>query len=82
MQTDVQKPGGGSLPLLDLPSKCIAVKIEGISTNSLESKMRENIPPIIGRIEDDYFLMDLRTVQEDDLTAIKNALNNVLNRNR
>ena len=76
------KAGGGSLPLLDLPSKCIAVKIEGVSANSLERKMRENIPPVIGRIEEDYFLMDLRTVQEEEFTAIKNALNIVLNRNQ
>ena len=74
------KAGGGSLPLLDLPSKCIAVKIEGVSANSLEKRMRENMPPVIGRIEDDYFLMDLRTVQEEELTAVKNALNNLLNR--
>ena len=76
------KAGGGSLPLLDLPSKCIAVKIEGVSANSLERKMRENMPPVIGRIEEDYFLMDLRTVQEEEFTAIKNALKNVLNRNQ
>jgi len=76
------KAGGGALPLLDLPSKCIAVKIEGVSANSLERNMRENMPPVIGRIEDDYFIMDLRTVHEEELTAIKNALNNVLNRNQ
>ena len=76
------KAGGGSLPLLDLPSRCIAVKIEGVSANSLERKMRENMPPVIGRIEDDYFLMDLRTVQEEELSVIKNALNNVLNGNQ
>ncbi|MFO7665114.1 MAG: L-seryl-tRNA(Sec) selenium transferase [Desulfobacterales bacterium] len=74
------KAGGGSLPLLNLPSKCIAVKIEGVSANSLEKMMRENMPPVIGRIEDDYFLMDLRTVQEEELTTVKNALNNLLNR--
>ncbi|MBU1398244.1 MAG: L-seryl-tRNA(Sec) selenium transferase, partial [Proteobacteria bacterium] len=76
------KAGGGSLPLLDLPSKCIAVKIEGVSANSLEKRMRENTPPVIGRIEDDCFLMDLRTVQEEELTTVKNALNNVLDTKR
>lgn len=76
------KAGGGSLPLLDLPSKCISVKIEGVSANSLEKRMRENAPPVIGRIEDDCFLMDLRTVQEEELTTVKNALNNVLDTKR
>ncbi len=76
------KAGGGSLPLLDLPSKCIAVKIEGVSANSLEKRMRENTTPVIGRIEDDYFLMDLRTVQDEELPAVKNALNNLIDRIR
>ncbi|MDP2862085.1 MAG: L-seryl-tRNA(Sec) selenium transferase [Desulfobacterales bacterium] len=76
------KAGGGSLPLLDLPSKCIAVKIEGISSNTIERNMRENTPPVIGRIEDDSFIMDLRTVQEDELNIIKDAVARILNRNK
>lgn len=76
------KAGGGSLPLLNLPSKCIAVKIEGVSANSLEKRMRENTTPVIGRIEDDYFLMDLRTVQDEELPAVRNALNYVLDMKR
>jgi L-seryl-tRNA(Ser) seleniumtransferase len=75
------KAGGGSLPLLDLPSRCIAVKVEGISANSLERKMRGNRPPVIGRIEEDCFIMDLRTVCDGELTDIKNALNNILDGN-
>lgn len=76
------KAGGGSLPLIDLPSKCIAIKIAGMSANYLERNMRENMPPIIGRIEDDNFIMDLRTVQEDELIIIKDAVTAILNRNQ
>jgi L-seryl-tRNA(Ser) seleniumtransferase len=76
------KAGGGSLPLLDLPSRCIALQIEGVSTNSIEKKMRKNIPPVIGRIEDDSFLMDLRTIQDDEFTIVKNALIKVLDRKK
>ncbi|RPH48164.1 MAG: L-seryl-tRNA(Sec) selenium transferase [Desulfobacteraceae bacterium] len=72
------KAGGGSLPLLDLPSKCIAVKIDGISANTLERNMRENTPPVIGRIEDDRFIMDLRTVQDDELNIIRDAVAGIL----
>jgi L-seryl-tRNA(Ser) seleniumtransferase len=75
------KAGGGSLPLVNLPSKCIAVKITGMSVNSLEKNMRNYIPPIIGRIEDDNLIIDLRTVKEDDLVIIKDAVTAILNRN-
>lgn len=75
------KAGGGSLPLVNLPSKCIAIKIAGISVNSIEKNMRNNTPPIIGRIEDDNFIIDLRTVKEDELVIIKDAVAAILNRN-
>ena len=67
------KAGGGALPLLDLPSKCVGVKIEGITANTIERSMRNNTPPIIGRIEEDFFIMDLRTIQEDEFPFIKTA---------
>ncbi len=67
------RAGGGSLPLLQLPSKCVGVNLENCSPNSLETFMRKNDPPIIGRIEDDTFIIDLRTVDDDELTLIKTA---------
>ena len=72
------RAGGGALPLLNLPSKGVGVKIQGISANSIEEYLRNNELPIIGRIEDDIFIMDLRTVQDDELLTIKNAFNNML----
>jgi len=72
------KAGGGSLPFLDLPSKCIGVRVNGMSVNALERRMRENIPPIIGRIEEDLFMMDLRTIQDDELSIIENAFKDIL----
>jgi L-seryl-tRNA(Ser) seleniumtransferase len=76
------KAGGGSLPLLDLPSRCIAMKIEGLSPNTIEKKMRGNSPPVIGRIEDDFYIMDLRTVRDDELDIINNALSSILDGKR
>jgi L-seryl-tRNA(Ser) seleniumtransferase len=72
------KAGGGSLPLLDLASRCVRVRIEGLTENQLELKLRQNDPPIIGRIEDDAFLMDARTIQPDEATIIVSALKSVL----
>ena len=72
------RAGGGALPLLDLPSKCVGVKVEGMSVNAVERYMRNNMPPIIGRIEDDLFIIDLRTIQEDELQFIESAFSNML----
>ena len=72
------RPGGGSLPLLKLPSKGLGVKVEGISANAVEKQMRNNECPIIGRIEEDLFIMDLRTILDDELQLIENAFKHML----
>lgn len=74
------RAGGGSLPLLELPSRCLRIQIRGMSANALEKSMRSNDPPIIGRIEDNAFVMDPRTLAEDDLAVIQKALEKLLNK--
>jgi L-seryl-tRNA(Ser) seleniumtransferase len=74
------RAGGGSLPLLKLPSKGVGAIISGISANTIESHMRSHDPPVIGRIEEDVFIMDLRTILDDELPIIKNAFENMLKR--
>lgn len=71
------KAGGGSLPLLNLPSKGIEIKIQTMTANTIETYMRSNTPPVIGRIEDDAFVMDLRTIQDNELILIADAFKNV-----
>jgi L-seryl-tRNA(Ser) seleniumtransferase len=72
------RPGGGSFPLLKLPSKGVGVTVQGVSVNFIEKKMRGNDIPIIGRIEEDRFIMDLRTILDDELPIIKKAFENML----
>ncbi len=74
----VARAGGGSLPLLEIPSRCLMVQREGLSAQAIERFMRRQHPPIIGRIENDHFVMDLRTVQEDELTTIETAFRHLL----
>lgn len=80
--TYASKVGGGALPLLELPSKCLRIQIQGVSANTLERSMRENEPPIIGRLEDDAFIMDLRTLCEDEIGIIRSAFEYFLKRAR
>jgi L-seryl-tRNA(Ser) seleniumtransferase len=68
------KAGGGSLPLLELPSCCVGIKIAAVSANAIEKRLRQNKPPIIGRIENDMYLFDPRTVIEDEFDIIAAAV--------
>ncbi len=74
----VSRPGGGSLPLLELPSKGLGVRIDSFSANAIEKGLRLNSPPIIGRIEDDRYIMDMRTLQDDQLEIVRSAFDTLL----
>lgn len=72
------RAGGGALPLLDLPSKAVRISIAGMSVNSIEKAMRRNDPPIIGRIEEDLFVLDLRTIHNEELAFIVSAIKQII----
>ena len=67
------KAGGGSLPLLEIPSCCIGVRMDDISANAIEEALRHHRPPVIGRIENDTFILDPRTLTEGDGDIIVSA---------
>jgi len=70
--------GGGSLPRLVLPSHGVAVAFQAGSVQGAEAFMRHHNPPVIGRIEKNRFIMDVRTLQEDDLPLIELAFRRML----
>ncbi|MBS3758254.1 MAG: L-seryl-tRNA(Sec) selenium transferase [Desulfobacterales bacterium] len=73
------RAGGGSLPLLELSSKCVAVRADGLTAKTLGHRLRQHTPPVIVRIEDDQILMDMRTVQTDEVKIIATAINGIVN---
>jgi L-seryl-tRNA(Ser) seleniumtransferase len=73
--------GGGSLPGSTLPTRLVAIGNKQFNRNmvlSLARALRNNVPPVIGRITNDILLLDPRTVmdEEDDivLQALKAAV--------
>lgn len=70
--------GGGSLPLQEIPTKCLGIKIEGLSANTIERLLRKATPPVIARIEEELIVMDLRTVQEEEIAMIADTVKRVL----
>jgi L-seryl-tRNA(Ser) seleniumtransferase len=70
----VSQPGGGSYPLLSLPTILIAVSCDGMSPHDIEARFRTAPVPVIGRISGGRILLDLRTLQEEDLPHLAVAL--------
>jgi len=54
------------------------VKVEGFTVNAVERFMREHSPPIVGRIEDERFVMAPRTLTDGELAMIAGAFGALL----
>ena len=54
--------GGGSAPGAELPTRLVQLERDGLSADQIEERLRSSDPPIIARIQDDYVVLDLRTV--------------------
>ena len=70
--------GGGAMPEQHLASRAVLVKSLNIPVSQLEQRLRDQEIPLIGRIEDDHFIIDLRTVFDDELSLIHDNLANAL----
>ena len=66
--------GGGSVPTQLLPTFAVAVMPRRVSVDALEAAMRLRDRPIIGRIAHDRYLLDARTLREDEFACIVQAL--------
>jgi L-seryl-tRNA(Ser) seleniumtransferase len=66
--------GGGSAPGSTLPTKLIAIAVDGVSTTALDARLRAGDPPIVARIQDDCVVLDLRTVAEAEEPDLVNAI--------
>lgn len=66
--------GGGSFPLLHLPTTQIEISIEGVSAQRIDAALRRTAIPVIGRIHRDRFLLDIRTIGECDIPALTDSI--------
>jgi L-seryl-tRNA(Ser) seleniumtransferase len=56
--------GSGALPAEEIPTKVVAIHHAREGADWIAGRFRSAAPPIIGRIRDDAFLLDLRTVSD------------------
>ena len=61
--------GSGALPTEEIPSRAIAVRNRGMSAEQVARVFRQADPPIVGRIHDHRFLLDLRSVDAPESLA-------------
>lgn len=57
--------GGGTTPGAALPSYALSLRHATLSPDAILSGLRQSEPPVIGRLNEDRVLLDLRTVDAD-----------------
>ncbi len=75
----MSRVGGGAMPEQNLESKAVVLQPVSMKISVLEKKFRTLEIPVIGRIENNRFYLDMRTIAEDELGLIANGLDMVLN---
>ena len=69
--------GGGAMPEENIVSYAVAITHEDIPPQAIEQHFRLGTPPIIGRIADNKFLLDMRTIDKEDFPEISKRLSEV-----
>ena len=77
IEPGASKVGGGSLPLLELPTMLVTVLSQEISADAIEKALRAAPVPVIARIAENKVLLDPRTVLKDDIEAVVDAFRSV-----
>jgi len=66
--------GGCSAPGSSLPTKLVAVSVDGLSASALDARLRAGDPPVVARIVDDVVVLDLRTIDASEDATLLNSL--------
>src|SRR5207248_1985277 len=64
----VPRPGGGALPLYDLPSAAVELELE------LAAQLRRADPPVVALVRGDRTLLDCRTIADEEVELVAAAV--------
>jgi len=77
VQPDVSEVGAGALPLTKIPTQAISVRSTRMSATAIEQCFRRQDPAVLGRIQQDKFLLDMRMVQDHEIPEVLEAFRQV-----
>jgi L-seryl-tRNA(Ser) seleniumtransferase len=69
----VSTTGGGTLPDVEIPSAGVAVAYAS-GPDAYAMRLRRHQPPVIGKVDGERLVIDLRTVREGELVSLAHAL--------
>ena len=74
IQQTIGYAGGGAMPMHALPGRAVALRSLRFSAENLARRLRTGSTHVLGRIEQDLVLLDLRTVADAEVPALAEAI--------
>lgn len=74
IKKDNSRVGGGSFPEEDLPTYLVILKPLTISVEDLRTRLLQAKLPLVGRVENEQFLLDPRTIEQEEYSIIGQLL--------
>jgi L-seryl-tRNA(Ser) seleniumtransferase len=74
LKPGMSRVGGGSFPERDLPTTLVACRPAQVHVQALKEALLATDPPLVGRIEEDAFCLDPRTLTPDEFPLVAAAL--------
>ncbi|GAA0862420.1 L-seryl-tRNA(Sec) selenium transferase [Paraclostridium tenue] len=78
IEDGLSQVGGGSMPTETMDSKVITIIPKNINVSTLENRLRLSDAHIIARVYDDKYVLDVRTIFEDEFEVVKTELEKAL----
>jgi L-seryl-tRNA(Ser) seleniumtransferase len=78
IQDDASQSGGGALPMGKFPTRTVCLRHERLSANQIESGLRLGKPHIISRIKEGMVVFDPRTLNDEEIEKIVEAVRRIL----
>lgn len=66
--------GGGTTPGKSMPGAALRIKSDRLSAREITQKLRRREVPVIGRIEDGWVCLEMRTILPGELDMVKKAI--------
>jgi L-seryl-tRNA(Ser) seleniumtransferase len=77
VQAGSSEVGAGALPLTEIPTRVLSVRSPHVSAADIERRFRRHDPPVLGRIQQETFLLDMRMVQDHEVPEVVQAFSHV-----
>lgn len=78
IQDDQSQSGGGALPTGNFPTKTVCLRHDRLSANQIESRLRLGRPHVITRIKEGLVIFDPRTLNDEEIGQIVEAMKRIL----